>query len=275
MARSIQSIFDEIISLKEQQSELSGLSSTSNTAIYRLLIYIVAVTTHYHESLWDLFRQDLDNIKATSPVMSEKWWIDKLLNLYQYDNTDTDKGVLTIDDDFIPKYVTTDATKRIIKFAAVKQSTNSRQVNIKIAKADFFGNPEQLSNDELQSAKSFVNSLQAAGLFLNVISFTPDKLKLNLDIYFDGQYVQSNVLNNVKTAIRTYLQNLKFDGTIELTKLVDALQLVSGVKDIYINSAEGLSEGQGYAPFLRVYNAIAGYAELDDTNSVFNFFVEK
>jgi hypothetical protein len=275
MARSVTTIYNDILNIKNQQSELAGLTSTSNTAIFKLLFFVHAVAINIHEQLWDLFKEDLEYIKATAPVMSESWWIDKLLNFYQYDNTDTAKGVLKINDAFVPFYETVDATKQIIKFAAVKQTTDSRQVNIKIAKSDVDGNPEQLSNDELLSAKSFVNSLQSAGLFLNVISFPPDDLKLNTNIYFDGQYIQTNVLADVKEAIRVYLQNLKFDGTIQLTKLVDAIQNVEGVKDVLINSAHGKGEGQAYTLFNRVYNAKAGYASLNEVDSVFTMIIEK
>jgi hypothetical protein len=275
MARSIQTIYNDIINNKNQQEELAGLTSTSSTAIFKLIFYITAVSIHLHESYFDLFKIDLEYIKSSAPVMSEAWWIDKLLNLFQYDAIDTDKGVLVIDEDFIPKYRTTDETKRIIKFAAVKQTDNSRQVNIKLAKADVNNNPVQLSNDELQAAKSFVNSLQSAGLYLNVISFSPDKLKLNINIYFDGQYIQSNVLADVKAAIRTYLQNLKFDGTIQLSKLVDSILAVQCVNDVLINTAQAQSEGGGYDTFNRVYNAKAGYAELNEIDSVFTMIVEK
>jgi hypothetical protein len=278
MARSITTIYNEILTIKDQQAELAGLTSTSNTAIFKLLFYVHAVAINIHEQLWDLFKEDLEYIKATAPVMSEAWWIDKLKNFYQYDNLDTDKGVLKINDSFVPYYETTDETKRIVKFAAVKQTENSRQVNIKVAKADVNGNPIQFSNDELLSIKSFVNSVQSAGLYLNVISFPPDDLKLNINIYFDGQYIQTNVLANVKTAIRNYLQNLnltKFDGTVQLIKLVDAIQGVEGVKDVLINSAYGKGEAEAYTLFNRVYNAKAGYASLDEANSVFTMIIEK
>jgi hypothetical protein len=275
MARSIDTIYNQILSTKNLQTELDGLTSNSNTAIFKLIFFVHAVVINIHEQYFDLFKKDLEYIKATTPTMSEAWWIDKLLNFFQYDNIDTDKGVLKINNTFIPFYTTTDATKRIIKFCAVKQTENSRQVNIKLAKSDVDNNPIQLSNDELQSAKSFVNSLQASGLFINTISFSPDILKLNINIYFDGQYIQSNVLSNVKTAIKNYLKNLKFDGTIQLIKMIDVIQNVEGVKDILINSAEGLAVDEAYTIFNRVYNAKAGYASLNETDSIFNMIVEK
>jgi hypothetical protein len=275
MARSIEVIYNEILNIKNQQSELASLTSTSNTAIFKLIFYVQAVVISIHEQLWDLFKEDLEYIKNTAPIMSELWWIDKLTNFYQYDNTDISKGVLKIDNSFVPYYEITDDTKKIIKFVAVKQSDNSRQVNIKIAKADSDNNPVQLTVDELNSVKSFVNSLQAAGLYINVISFPPDLLKLNINIYFDGQYVQSNVLSEVKASIRGYLQKLKFDGTIQLIKLIDAIQNVQGVKDVLINEAQAKTELEGYTTFNRIYNAKAGYAQLNETDSVFNMFVEK
>lgn len=275
MARTIEEIYDEIIATKETQTDLSGLTSTSNTAIWKLVYYTIAVSISFHEQLWDLFKKDLETIRDNTPVQTERWWVDRMKNQFQFDNIDTDKGVLKIGEDFVPFYTTVDETKRIVDFASVKQTEGSRQVNIKIAKNDGSGNAEQLTLEQLTSARSYVNEIQGAGLFIQTVSFPPDEIEIDIDIYFDGQYIISNVETDVKEAIKSYLLDLKFDGSIEIIRLIDAIQKVDGIKDVFINVIYGKPSSAPKQEFNRVYDSLAGYATLNETDSVFNFIVQK
>lgn len=275
MARTIQTIYDEIIVTKNNQAELAGLTSTSDTAIWKLIYYTVAVAINFHEQLWDLFKVDLETIRDNTPVQTERWWNDRMKNQFQYDPLDTDKGVLKIGEDFVPFYTTVDETKRIIDFSAVKQTEGSRQVNIKVAKDDGSGNATQLALAELTAARSYVNEIQGAGLFIQTVSFPADELEIDVDLYFDGQYVISNVEAAVKLAIQEYLFNLKFDGAIEIIRLVDAIQQVAGIKDVFINIIYGKPDSAPKQEFDRVYDTLAGYAVLNETDSVFNLIVQK
>lgn len=275
MARTITQIFDEIVATKNNQTELVGLTSTSNTSLWKLIYYTVAVAINFHEQLWDLFKKDLETIRDNTPVQTERWWNDRMKNYFQYDPIDTDKGVLSIGEDFVPFYITVDETKRIIDFSAVKQTEGSRQVNIKLAKDDGSGNATQLSLAELTSAKSYVNEIQGAGLFIQTVSFPADVLEIDVDLYFNGQYIISNVEADVKLAIQDYLFNLKFDGTVELIRLIDSIQNVDGIQDVFINVIYGKPDSAPKQEFNRIYNTLAGYAILDETNSVFNLIVQK
>lgn len=275
MARTITQIQQDLINTKNNQTELDGLSSTSQTAIWNLIFYIIAVGINFHEQLWDLFKQDLETIKNNTPVQTERWWNDRMKNYFQYDNINTDKGVLKIGDDFVPYYSSIDESKRLIDFSSTKQTEGSRQVNIKIAKDDGSGNATQLDLAELTSAKSYVNSIQGAGLFIQTVSFPPDIIDLDIDIYFDGQYVINNVEQAVKDAIVVYLQDLKFDGDVEIIRLIDAIQKVDGIKDVFINKIYGKPDAAPKQEFNRIYSTLAGYATLNISDSKFNLIVQK
>jgi hypothetical protein len=56
--------------------------------------------------------------------------------------------------------------------------------------------------------------------------------------------------------------------------LIDAIQAVQGVTDVLINNASAKSESSAYQTFNRVYNASAGYASLNETDSIFNMIVQ-
>jgi hypothetical protein len=272
MARSIDEIYQAIILSKNSKSSISSLNNSSAFGIANCIFYVCAVGIAIHEQIFDAYVNEINIKKAAISGQTGIWWNDKLLNIFQYDISDSDRGVLAIDDNFIYGYPVVDATKRIVKFCAT--SAIDRQVTIKIAKDDGSGQPQQLSSDELQAARSFVNTIQDAGTLINTISFAADVLLLDINIYFNAQFGQSTVLDNVKKAIKTYLQKLKFDGTIELLKLIDAIQAVQGVTDVLINNASAKSESSAYQTFNRVYNASAGYASLNETDSIFNMIVQ-
>ena len=53
MARSVDTIYADLIAKKESDSNLDALNSKSKTAIWRLWLYIVAYATNVLESLFD------------------------------------------------------------------------------------------------------------------------------------------------------------------------------------------------------------------------------
>jgi len=227
------------------------------------------------EQFWDIFKRDLEDIKDKAAPQSEKWWNDKMVNFFQYAPADPDRGVIKIGEDAIPRYEIVDDTKKIIKFSATKQAENGRVVSIKVAKDDNNGNPVILSQQELNAAKSFVDNIQTAGLFLNVVSFQPDQVRFLGDIYYNAQYVKADVEEQINNAIREYLQNLKFDGTLEIIRLIDRIQLVEGVEDIFLTFAGGTPSGGVEESFSRIYNTLAGYATYNEQGSLFNYKIQK
>ena len=53
MARTVETIYADLLARKEADTNLNELSSTSKTAIWRLWIYIVAYATNVLEMLFD------------------------------------------------------------------------------------------------------------------------------------------------------------------------------------------------------------------------------
>ena len=208
MARTTKEIYDEMVAVKANQPELVDLTSTSDTALWKLFLFIPAMSISVMEQLGDLLKVELDYIRSTTPSNTRAWWVDRMLNFYQF-NTDTDKGVLKIGTDFIPFYTTPDEASQIIKFCSVTQTQDSRRVNIKITKADGAGLPEQLSASEFNSVEEFVNKMKGAGLLTNVVSLPADEAVVLGNVYFDGGYVKEDVEAECITAIVDYFKNNK------------------------------------------------------------------
>jgi hypothetical protein len=226
MARSIQTIVALLDAEQANQTDLSTLNSTSNSAIYTLWKYIVATQMYLQETLWDIFKTDLEAKIKTAAVGSAAWLQSKVLE-FQYDSVTPQ--VLTVGSDFSINYTVPDTTKRIVTRCSVNR-TAQRTVLIKVAKSE---PPVALGVLELSSLGGYVDDIAFAGVNYFVTSKASDKLYLKANIFYDGQYA-STISDSVILAVNTYLANLPFDGKVKVSALTDAIQSVTGVTDILI-----------------------------------------
>lgn len=226
MARSIQTILAAMDAEQAAQTDLSSLNSTSNSAIYTLWKYIVAAQMFLQETLWDIYKKDLETIISKAAVGTAAWLQDKVLK-FQYDSI-TPQNVV-VDSNFAINYPTIDTTKQIITRCAVNR-TSQRTVLVKVAKSE---PPVALSSLELSSLAGYLDDISFAGVNYIVTSLNSDKLYLKANIYYDGQYA-ATISDAVITAINTYLEALPFDGKVRLLSIVDAIQSVIGVNDVVL-----------------------------------------
>jgi hypothetical protein len=235
MARTIQEIKAQMDAQQALQSDLSGLNSTSQTSIYNLWKYITAVVIFLHESLWDLFKQELETTIADAPVGTDNW-VQQMAFKFQYSSTDPQ--VIEINDNFavaspppfVPSYPVVDETLRIITRASVKTLPN-RIVSVKVAKSE---PPQALSAPELNSFKGYLNDISFAGVQYNAVSLDSDKVMIKANIYYDGQYT-STISASTITSINNFLAAIPFDGVFRLSSLENAILSTPGVKDVFIS----------------------------------------
>ena len=279
MARSINTIVSLLDAEQANQTALSGLNSPSNSAIYTLWKYIVATQMYLQETLWDIFKADLETISDKAIIGSDKWLQDRVMK-FQYDAVTPQ--VVEVQSDFSVNYTTVDTTKQIITRASVKTSA-SRTVNVKVAKEE---PPVALTVGELASLQSYLNNtgdgtyagrgvgIGFAGVRYIASSLASDKLYLDATIYYNGQY--TNVISDtVIEAINNYLANIPFDGTFKLSALVDNIQAVIGVSDLVLNNvairpntdviADSTYLVQNKTTIIPTYQLTAGYVEEEDT----------
>lgn len=279
MARSIATIKAALDAEQSSQTGLSGLNSVSNSAIYNLWKYIVAVQMNLQEQLWDIFKKDLETIVDKAPVGSDKWLQDRVIK-FQYDSVTPQ--IVAVQSDFSVGYTTIDTTKQIITRASVKTSA-SRTVNVKVAKSE---PPVALSVSELSALQSYLNNtgdstysgrgvgIGFAGVRYIASSLNSDKLYLDASIYYNGQYT-SVISDAVIAAINTYLANIPFDGNFKLSTLVDNIQAVTGVSDVVLNNvairpntdviANSTYLVQNKTTLIPTYQLTAGYVGEEDT----------
>ena len=227
MARKIEQIMQQLLAAKEQDETLrERLTSTSKTAIWRLLLYIVAVGTNVVESLWDAMKADVDEeIDAQKPHRL-KWYRDKAL-AFMYNMT------LPEDSDTYDTTGTTDdqrESRKKVKFAAVEEMNNL--VIIKVAKGDDQREPLDDTEDspEFTLFKAYMQEIKDAGVRLSFVNQAGDAFSCALTVLYAPVLLESEVRAAVRKAIKSYIRGLPFNGLYTNMSLIDAVQAVDGVK---------------------------------------------
>jgi len=274
MARSIAQIQAEMDAEQALQTGLSGLNSPSQTAIYTLWKYIISSAIWAHEKLWDLFKVELETIVDNAPIGTDSW-VQAQAFKFQYSATDPQIVSLV---NFVPSYPVVDTDLQIITRCSVKTLPN-KVVSVKVAKSD---PPSALSATELSSFKGYLDDISFAGVQYNAVSLASDKLYLDAEIFYNGQY-STVISDNVIAAINDYLANIPFDGYVRVSALYDAIQSVAGVTDVIINDmairADATAFGsktylvQTNTTIYNKYPTFAGYVVEETTGG--NTFTDK
>lgn len=256
MARSSTQIQNQILAEVANQPALAGLTSTSQTSIWRMFVNVVSSALMVSEQLWDVKQVELEAIAAQAVAGTASWLQRQVLNFQLSDQ-------VQVNPNYSVSYPVTDTTKRVVTRCSVKQLPQSREVLVKVAKGSQTA-LQPLLQTEKDALTSYLTKLQFAGTYLSVISLEADRLVADLDIYFDAEYVQAVVKAGVIDAVNNFLKSLEFDGVLYKTKLVDAIQSVPGVVDVAVNGLVARPfvinrNDPSVVPFERIYETDAGY----------------
>lgn len=268
MARPISLIQQQILDYIDADSTLGPLlTSTSKRAIYNLLSYVVAVAINILEQLMDIYQAALEAIAASAAPGSGPWLQAQIFN-FQY-SPDVPQIIQLIN--FAPQYVLVDTTLRIITRCSI--STNlANSVLIKVATNN---PPSSLSSDQLSALQSYVNQIGVAGVTYTVQSLDADRLFINAQVFYQGQY-GSGIQLAVVTALNAFLAALPFNGRLKMSDLEDSIRNVAGVTDVVLMNvsarAATTSFGSGTNLIVnnqvasRYWDTIAGYMIEEDTS---------
>ena len=272
MARSIATIQATMDAEQALQTDLTTLNSPSQTAIYRLWKFITSTIINYLEQLWDIYKAELETQISAAAVGSNAWLQSKVMK-FQY--SASTPQVLAVDSNFAINYPTIDTTLQIITRCSVT-TTSQRVCLVKVAKS---APPVALSAPELSSLSGFLSDLNFAGVNYVAQSLTSDKIYIDADIYYNGQYA-STISANVIDAINAYLAAIPFDGKIKLMSLIDAIQAVTGVTDVVLKNVAIRADATAFAnktylvqnktSIIPLYQMYAGYAT-EETTSGYTF----
>lgn len=249
MARSIDTILQQLKDLKTAQPNLADLTSASNVSNWQLLLFIYATELGIEEQFRDELLAEIESLVAKAGAGTLPWIRDRILEFQAGDNVQYSNGVIA--------YPTVDTTKQIITRCSVTQDTN-RTIKAKVAKSD---PPVALSTSEQTELDFYLQQIRFAGTQINIVSGNSDKLYLEGTIYYDGQYA-STISNDVITALNNYCSNLSsatnFNGVVLVKDIEAVIVGVTGVKDLNITQVAARADGTAWASRTIIYNLSGG-----------------
>lgn len=226
MARTTEEIYEEMVAEKERRTELAGLTSPSNTAIWRLILYVIAYAVGVSERLWDVYSSEVNaRIEAIIPHRP-KWYVDKVLD-FMLDTTlipDTDRyDTSSMTDEEV-------RAARVVRHATANESTAASLLIIKVAGEDKDGKRAPLSVEAAEQLSAYIGEIKDAGVRYSLVNQEADTFNCEIDIYYDPMKSDATVEADCRTAIADYIENLPFNGEYTNMALIDRLQAVNGVK---------------------------------------------
>lgn len=195
---------------------------------------VVASAIYMLESIFDVFRADVD-AKISEAVVASIPWYHKISLEFQYGDE------LVFDEKtqgFV--YPILDTSRQIVKYAACRDLGG--MVYVLASKDDGSGNPTALSTDELNAFASYLRQRKPAGVLLQAASFDPDEVRVSVTVQYDpqvltpaGALISDPSIYPVEDAIDEYLKSIVYGGALNKTKLVDAVQSAVGVVDVVLS----------------------------------------
>lgn len=264
MARKIATIKESMRVEKNTYPTLAPIlfseEGGSAVGILNNIADIQAININLFEQLQDAYKEELELIAASAIPGTQAWIKEKVLE-FQYDALNNQYIQLI---DLIPTYNEVDEDLRIISRVAVIEGGNGI-VTVKVATGD---SPAPLDSLQITALEEYLDVILPAGVTPVVSSMDSDKIYIDAEVFYDGQFVAS-IAQDVEDAINEYFANLDFNGVVLVSKIQDAIQGVTGVKDILINEVRARKDTTVFASastVLRQWTTVAGYV-VEETTS--------
>jgi hypothetical protein len=281
MAQTVEEIFNELVSEKQNQAELNAImpqynlappssvnpfieflkaiNTESKTGMWRLWLFIVAVAIRAQQVFFDWHVAEVNEKIANHKPGTLLWYRSQVL-AWQV-------NYQLVWKDGKYQYLINDPDARIIVQCAVEKSD---LVRIKAAKSDGNGGLMALSNAETGQVQAYINKLRYADHDILFYSFDPDTVRVAYKIVYDPLVDLDALKLQVKAAQKNYLSylaNTEFGGEIVLNAMIDVLQKLPAVVNPVPIAFLARYGALPFADYMAAgaYKSNAGYALLDET----------
>lgn len=243
MARSIPVIYNQLLQAKNAQSNLSGLNSNSQVSIWNLWLWITAAGQSLFEQLCDLFQSNMETLIVNAPVFSPQW-IAQMCKNFQYSASNPQYLQVTVSNTYpyvTINYPVVNNTLCPITQAAIT-TINNRSVLIKVAAgtypsiAPLDGSPG-VTGPICTALTSYLKILMPPGTQWSILNVNADQVFIQSNVYVNGSYM-GTVKANMNTAINNFFAAIPFNGTFEVSQLMEAMLAVQGVTDVILNNVQ-------------------------------------
>lgn len=234
----------------------SDFSATfSKVSLESTLFYLFACAAWVVESLFESHKNDVETALDNQMPHRTKWYRNKTL-LFMEGKT------LVADTD---RYNTSDMTDdeiialQVVKHATATENRDASILTIKVA-GEKAGSRCKLPDEVEKQLAAYLAEIKDAGVRINLVNSDPDTLSCDVDVYYNPMLTVDNVQQACESAIKSYIENLPFNGEYTNMSLVDVLQGVDGVKVVEFNSASAMAAGESIATTINGrYTPAAGY----------------
>lgn len=234
MARSIPVIYNQLLAAKNAQSNLNALNSNSQVAIWRLILWIVAVGQNLFEQLCDLFQTNMEVLISGAPTLTAQWIV-QACKYFQYNISNPQVPLITVTNTYpfvSIVYPVVNSLYNVVAQASVTSNTNG-QLLIKVAgagPAPLDGAPG-ISGPQCMALQTYLNTVLPPNYRYNLINNNADQILIDAQIFFNAAY-SGVIVANVQAAINNYLASIPFNGVFTVSALEEAILAVAGVNDI-------------------------------------------
>lgn len=249
----------------------------SKVSVFNVIIFVVSAAMYVFEVLVDNLKSEIQTIADSAPSGNASWLRRQILNFQYGDAITINTTDSTKDDYFVPKYAVEDDSKKIITRCAVTDGV-SGSVNIKVAKGTA-PSLTALTSAELTALQDYyfgtgsTQGIGFAGVNAVFTSLASDRMRIEANIYYFGQFVAATVKTDVITAIDDFLNSFadtNFGGNVFIIKLVDAIQAVEGVSRVELVDIKARPNATALGSATTVdiqgvYTTEAGYIISEDT----------
>ena len=96
-------------------------------------------------------------------------------------------------------------------------------------------------DSEFAAFEDYIHDIKIPGMNIQAISYDPDMIYFDINIIYNAQLMTSTgqLISDssypVVDAITNYLNGIKYGGTFNKTKCIDAIQAAAGVVDVWFD----------------------------------------
>lgn len=232
----------------------------SKVSVLSVVFYVVACSIWTLERLFASYRTEVDaRIEAILPHRP-RWYRDRVLLFMK------DRALIPDTDEYDTAEMTDDqiATARVVRHAVAVESDDASLLTIKVAGEDN-GRRCPLDAETERQIAAYISRIKDAGVRTALVNIAPDRFGCEVDIYYDPMLTASTVESACREAIRSYVENLPFNGEYTNMSLVDALQAVEGVRIIELRGATTVAADESVVTAINARCIpAAGYFEAGD-----------
>ncbi len=226
------------------------------------MFYLHAAKIWLLETLFETHREEINTVLLTKRPHTLGWYRQTALD-FQYER-ELREDIAEYDNTALSEEEITE--ERIVTKCAVEKAEFAEKptLTIKVAKADTW-----LNAAEKSAFENYMNEKADAGVRLNIITGTPDRLWLSLIVRHDGLVLNdrgerlSGGGNPIKETVKAHLNNLVFNGTFFPSLLEQELMRLPGVKIATVQASQASPAEGSLAVFLDKYQPVTGALNID------------